>query len=673
MLKIWTAGLLVAAALATPAWAQSGNRASAAPQKPPFPVIELPEKARGQHPIDLLGGRLPELAAWYGKSPSEFAAILRRDRTAWLDRQGRVFYQEDLDAPLQADSPATAPSLTASGSLAPLDQTFMLHSRPGSKRTIYLNFKGATLTNTAWNSSTATTITALPFDIDGVPYSFSTTELERVQYIWQRVAEDYAPFDVDVTTEAPSSDRITRSGSGDDIYGTTVLITKRTFYDCSCGGVAYLGVFDDTSDRYKPALVFYDMLGGGNEKYVAEAVSHEAGHNTGLHHDGTSTQGYYAGHGSGATGWAPIMGVGYYKDLVQWSKGEYPDANNKEDDYAVMAANGVVARADDHGNTTGTATRIAGVTSAGVTTLETGGFIERTGDIDVFSFVAAAGPISISVAPARRSANLDVRAELRDGSGNLLASGKPVDALGATLSVTGGGGTYFVLVSGVGKGDLTTGYSNYGSLGEYLLSGTVPAATSQPPVAVLSAAPTSGVAPLQVSFSSAGSNDPDGSIARIEWIFGDGSAPVLAASSSHSYATPGNYTATLKVTDNAGLTDTKSVTISANAPVVLQSMHVDAITVTLRTFRNGNAEATAQVTVRDGNGNAVPGATVNGNWSGVVSGSGSALTGSGGVASFKSARTKASGTFTFSVTGVTLSGYQYAPSSNSESSDSATR
>jgi PKD repeat protein len=671
VLRIWTAGLLVAAALATSAWAQS-NRSSA-PPKPPFPIVDLPEKARGQRAIDLLGGRLPELAAWYGKSPAEFAAILRRDRNAWLDRQGRMFYQEDLEAPLAVDSPASAPSLTASGSLAPLDQTFMLHSRPGSKRTIYLNFKGATLTNTAWNTSTSTTITALPFDIDGVPYSFSTTELERIQYIWQRVAEDYAPFDVDVTTEAPSSDRITRSGSGDDIYGTTVLITKRTFYDCSCGGVAYLGVFDDTSDRYKPALVFYDMLGAGNEKYVAEAVSHEAGHNTGLHHDGTSTQGYYAGHGTGATGWAPIMGVGYYKDLVQWSRGEYPDANNKEDDYAVMASNGVLARADDHGSTTGTATRIAGVTSAGVTTLEAGGFIERTGDVDVFSFVAAAGPISISISPARRSANLDVRSELRDGSGSLLASGNPVDALGSTLSVTGGGGTYFVFVTGVGKGDLTTGYSNYGSLGEYRVSGTVPAATSQPPVAVLSAAPTSGVVPLVVNFGSAGSADPDGSLARIEWIFGDGSAPVLAAGASHSYATPGVYTATLKVTDNAGLTDTKSVTINASAPVVLQSMHVDAITVTLRTLRNGNAEATAQVTIRDGSGNAVPGATVTGTWSGVVSGTASALTGSGGVASLKSARTKASGTFTFSVTGVTLSGYQYAPASNTEVSDSATR
>jgi protocatechuate 3,4-dioxygenase beta subunit len=115
------------------------------------------------------------------------------------------------------------------------------------------------------------------------------------------------------------------------------------------------------------------------------------------------------------------------------------------------------------------------------------------------------------------------------------------------------------------------------------------------------------------------------------------------------------------------------VTINASAPVVLQSMHVDAITVALRTFRNGNAEATAEVTVRDGNGNAVPGATVTGAWSGVVSGSGSALTGSNGVALFKSARTKASGTFTLTVTGVALSGYQYTPQSNVETGDSATR
>ena len=63
------------------------------------------------------------------------------------------------------------------------------------------------------------------------------------------------------------------------------------------------------------ALVFCDHPGAGNEKSVAEAISHEAGHNMGLHHDGTSTTGHYQGHGSGVTGWAPIMGVGGYQYL----------------------------------------------------------------------------------------------------------------------------------------------------------------------------------------------------------------------------------------------------------------------------------------------------------------------------------------------------------------------
>lgn len=643
------------------------------PIKSPFPQVDLPAKARGQRAIEMLGARLPEVAAWYGKSPSEFTAILRRDARAWVDRSGRVFYEDELDVPLSADTPSGA-SLTLTGDLAPLDQTFKLHSRPGAKRTVYLDFDGATLTNTAWNSSSQTTITALPYDFDGVPYSFSTTELQRVQMIWQRVAEDFAPFDVDVTTEAPPAGALSRSDFADDVFGTTVLITKRTFYSCSCGGVAYLGVFDDTRDTYKPALVFYDMLGNGNEKYVAEAISHEAGHNMGLHHDGTSTQGYYGGHGSGATGWAPVMGVGYYKELVQWSKGEYPGANNKEDDYAVMSANGLPQRADDHGNTTAAATRMGGTTAGGLTTLAASGFVERATDVDVFSFVAGPGTISVSVNGARRSANLDVKVDLLDAGGAVLASANPVDALAASMTASASaGGTYFIAVRGTGKGDLTTGYSGYGSLGEYAIAATVPAAASQPPVAVLSAAPTSGTVPLAVSFSSAGSADPDGAITAIEWNFGDGSPAVQSATAGRTYASAGTYTATLKVTDNAGLTDVKSVTINAKAPVVTVPMAVAGITVTLNVHRNRMAEAVAAVTVRDGNGNAVSGATVSGTWSGIVSGAASATTGTAGVASLKSQRSKGSGTFTFTVTGISLAGYQYNPAANTETSDSATR
>ena len=638
------------------------------PAKRVFPVLELADaKSHGQRAVDLLGARLGEVAQWHGKSADELRALLLNDRKLKLDRRGRLFVEDEIDAPLPAGPAAAAAGPSVTGSLVPLDQTFALHSRLGAARTIYLNFKGAVLNNTAWNNGA--TITALPFDLDGIPYSFSSVELERIQYIWQRVVEDYAPFDVDVTTEAPAADILTRSGSADQIFGTTVVITSRSgVYSCSCGGVAYLGVFDDTSDFYKPALVFYDALGPGNEKYIAEAISHEAGHNMGLAHDGDATTGYYQGHGSGATGWAPIMGVGYYQSLVQWSKGEYPGANNVQDDYVVMASNGLPVRLDDHGDTPATATVLSG------TAIDVGGVIERPSDIDMFRITSGAGTLSVSVAVAARSSNLDVLLELRDANGAVVASANPVDALAATLSVAVPAGTYYVAVQGVGKGDpLAGGYTDYGSLGQYQLSGSVPAASGQPPTAVPAATPSSGTVPLAVAFSSSGSSDPDGSIVAYEWNFGDGSAVVASASANHSYNTAGTYTAVLKVTDNTGLTDSRSVTITASSPVVVTGMQVADIAMSLTVSGGRNARATAAVTVRNAAGQIVPGATVTGTWSGLVSGSASAVGGSNGVAILQSPSSKSRGTFVFTVTGVTLAGYSYTPAANVETSDSISR
>jgi PKD repeat protein len=644
--------------------------------KAPFPNITLPDRAQGEQAIAQLGSRLPDVAAWYGLSASEFARMLRSDPTVWLDRKGRVFFEEEVRLPPQGSTPPQGTD-PLSPTLEPLDQTFKLHSRPGAKRTIYLNFVGATLTGTAWNSGGQSSITALPFDLDGVPYSFGTTELQRIQYIWKRVAEDYSAFDVDVTTEPPPADRITRSGSGDDVFGTTVLITKRTFYNCSCGGVAYLTVFDDVGDYYKPALVFYDALGSGNEKYVADAISHEAGHNVGLGHDGTSSSGYYQGHGSGATGWAPIMGVGYYQQLVQWSKGEYAGANNKQDDYVVMQATGLPIRPDDHGNTIAAATPLASATASGVTTLEGSGVVERPTDADVFSFVAGAGSVSISVTPAPRGPKLDILATLRNGAGTVLATSNPVDSLPATLTATlASPGTYYVTVDGIGKGDpLGTGYTDYGSVGQYAISGSAQASAGQPPTAALTATPTSGFAPLTVVFSAASSSDADGSIVSYAWNFGDGSSQASGTTVQHLYGAPGAYTATLTVTDNAGLTDSKSVTITAEPQATAVTMHVADIAMSLRTFSKSRADALATVTVRDGSGNVVPGATVSGSWSGVVSGTASALTNASGQASFRSARVKVStgSTFTFTVTGAALAGYTYDASQNVETSDSIVR
>ena len=87
-------------------------------------------------------------------------------------------------------------------------------------------------------------------------------------------------------------------------------------------------------------------------------------------------------------------------------------------------------------------------------------------------------------------------------------------------------------------------------------------APNTPPVAMASATPTSGTAPLTVNFSSTGSNDPDGTIAAYSWNFGDGSAPSTIASPSHVYQAAGNYNAVLTVTDNRGATGTAQVAIT---------------------------------------------------------------------------------------------------------------
>lgn len=643
------------------------------PARPDFPQITLSDRqSQGQRAVNLLGPRLREVAAWYGRSEDEFRQMLLKDRHLRIDQRGRLFVEDEFEVPLVAGSPAE--QTVIDGTLLPLDQTFLLHSRPGAQRTIYLNFKGATLSGTAWNGSSST-INALPFDLDGIPYTFSATELQRIQTIWQRVAEDYAPFDVNVTTEAPPAAALTRSSNSDQVFGTTVLITSTTgVYDCSCGGVAYVGVFDNVGDFYKPALVFYNRLGSGNEKYVAEAISHEAGHNMGLGHDGTASSAYYSGHGSGATGWAPIMGVGYQRALVQWSKGQYSGANNTQDDYTVMQSNGLPIRDDDHGDSVGTATVLAGTAAGGVTTHVVQGVIERPSDVDMFSFVADAGTVTISLSPAARAANLDALVQLHNASGALLAAANPADALTATLNFTlPAAGTYHVSVQGVGKGDpLTTGYTDYGSLGNYALQVTALTAAGQAPVAVLTATPVSGSVPLTVSFSAAGSSDADGSIVAHDWTFGDGgSGSGLAV--SHVYTTAGSYTAQLRVTDNTGMSASRSVTISVNPVLAVPTLRVADIAMSLQTASSNRARAVAVVKVVDGTGAVVAGATVSGRWSGLVSGTVSGTTNSNGLVIFNSAYSRGSGTFTFAVTGVARSGYSYDSSLNTETSDSITR
>ncbi|MCB1274996.1 MAG: PKD domain-containing protein [Prosthecobacter sp.] len=239
--------------------------------------------------------------------------------------------------------------------------------------------------------------------------------------------------------------------------------------------------------------------------------------------------------------------------------------------------------------------------------------------------------------------------------------------MGATLSATLAQGTYYLAVDGVGTGDPLTAYNDYGSLGQFSLTGSVVPVNGQAPIAVAdSSAPTTGTGPLSVNFSSLGSYDPDGSIASYSWDFGDGTVST-EANPVHSYTTAGTYTASLVVTDHSGLSsaaDTVTIVVQSN-----NVLYVASIQMSLGSSKQGY-QATATVTVKNQNGTVVSGANVTGQWSGLTSGTSVKTTSRKGTASFASGRTKNRGTFTFTVTGITLSGYTYAPQQNVETVDS---
>jgi len=643
--------------------------------RPAFPEMQLPRSMRGEQALQAWGDRLPSVAAYHRMTPRKLQDIMQRDKTAWIDRKGRLLFideQPELPEPTESMfAPATAEAVAPYA----LEQTFLLHSRAGSKRVIYLDFNGHVVTGSAWNSKYGmSTINAPGYDLDGDPSTFNATERERIQRMWQRVAEDYLPFNVDVTTEEPPAGVITRSTSSDDTYGTRAVITRdftaSTSSPCGCGGFAYVGVFDHyPNDNYKPAWVFFDRLANGSEKYVAEAISHEVGHNLGLSHDGTSSTSYYTGHGSGATGWAPIMGSGYSKEVVQWSKGEYPGANNREDDIAVIVGNGAPLVTDNYGDTTATAAPLNGVSNGSSVSVDQSGEIERRTDADLFAFTSAAGAIKLNAAPAERGPDLDISVALYDASGSLVASSNPADALSATLDVTVSPGNYYVRIDGIGKGDLSTGYSDFGSLGFYHVTGSYPASSAVAPVAVATASQGSS---LQVSFDGHSSQDPDGFVVAYDWNFGDGSAHSTDMNPLHTYGAAGTYTVTLTVTDSQGLKGSTAVTVTVNPDPSALAVRVGNIDMSV-TRIGSYYQGIAKVTVLDRGGRAVSGATVSGKWSGLVSTAASAKTSSTGIAQFTTARTRLTGTFTFTVTGISYPGYSYDASQNTETSDSISR
>jgi len=469
-----------AVATATPGAAAVGPSADGAP--PPDAIA--PGVLSGADPLSLAA------ATWNTPTQAEGSKAICDCR---ICRQGLL--PGNQARPLEGKTTtgntgtATGGSAGPLGSSVDLGRTFFLHSNPTATKTIYLDFNGHTTSGTAWNSNFGlAAINTSAYDFDGNVNVFSNAELERIQFIWQRVAEDFAPFGINVTTQDLGADALANTGGSDSSWGARAAIggSYADWYSYAAGGVSFIDIFGNAT--YGPSFVFSNDLGMGDEKYTAEAISHELGHAFGLLHDGSSTSTYFNGQGSGATGWAPIMGSGYSQPVTQWSQGEYADANNQQDDLATISGstNGTGYRADDFGNSAATAKLLNG------TSLNQFGIIETRSDSDWFSFSTGTGNVSLSISNAcqawindgfgnfsatllaGRSPNLDIAANLYNASGSLIASSNPLASLSASFNLSLNAGTYFLQVDGVGFGDpLSTGYSDYGSLGQYLLTGSL--------------------------------------------------------------------------------------------------------------------------------------------------------------------------------------------------------
>lgn len=325
-----------------------------------------------------------------------------------------------------------------------------LQSNPGSSAVLLLDFFGGY--TPTWG---------------GVEYAAPTNiSNASIKDLWKRVAEDYMPFNINVTTDRKVYEAAPAASRQRCCFTTTPI---------TAAGVAYEGSWNWGNDT--PCWSVYTSGKAG-----AEVGAHEPGHTLGLSHDGqdipdgsggTTHNEYYAGQGSGVTGWAPIMGAGYYQPVTTFSKGEYQYANNHEDQLNIITTvnNNVTYRADDTGDTLATA-RYLEIYSNYTASAE--GLIERTDDTDAFRFSTTGGSISLTANPVGDWANLAISATLANQFDVVIASNNPPSSLSASISTYLSAGTYTFRVTGAGRKDpLTDGFSDYDSMGYYSVTGSV--------------------------------------------------------------------------------------------------------------------------------------------------------------------------------------------------------
>jgi hypothetical protein len=186
-----------------------------------------------------------------------------------------------------------------------------------------------------------------------------------------------------------------------------------------------------------------------------------------------------------------------------------------------------------------------------------------------------------------------------------------------------------------------------------------PAPADIPPTGVISSPSTNVTitAGQSVFFDGSGSSDPDGTISSYSWTFpgGSPSASSLATPGNVTYSSAGSFTATLTVTDNAGLTDpnppTRTITVQT-APAITSANNTTFMVGTAGSFTITTTGAPTPSLTETG---ALPsGVTFKDNGNGTAMLGGTPASGSGGTYSLtitasNGVGTPANQTFTLTV------------------------
>ena len=207
----------------------------------------------------------------------------------------------------------------------------------------------------------------------------------------------------------------------------------------------------------------------------------------------------------------------------------------------------------------GTSNTSAVIINSGLQELKNGvaktGLSANTGDVAEFFINIPAGATNLVIKVSGGTGDADLYTQL---------GAEPTDSSYVCRPYVGGNSETCTQAAPT-EGMWYVSLKAYNTFADVTLLATFDAgAENVAPTANANGAYTSSVG-QSINFSSQGSSDSDGSIASYEWNFGDGSVSTLA-NPSHAYSVARNYTVTLTVTDDGGLTHTSTTTASVTAP-----------------------------------------------------------------------------------------------------------